>query len=87
MIGVLHVGDSKRSPFVTGFTDRGSEASFEEFLECAGGVGGRSIDPIILRDVCFSVRGLAFIEVADAAEGVVISVSKLSPRDALEEVA
>lgn len=75
-------GDSTISPFVTTVSSaRGNEASFDEFLECAGGVGGRSMEPSILLDVCFSVRGEAFMD-----DGEVISVSRLRPRDALVEV-
>lgn len=80
LMGVEQAGDSTRSPLIT--TCKGIDVSFEEFLECAGGVGGRSTLPIILLLVCFSVRGEALMD-----EGEVTSVSKLKPRDALEELA
>lgn len=87
LTGVEQVGDSTKSPF--GVTTSGvapTFASLEEFLLCAGGVGGRSMEPIILRLVCFKVLGDAFIVDAIVVElGLVTSVSKLNPLDGFDE--
>ena len=85
LMGVELVGDATKSPFVV--TTSGVVpifASFELFLLCAGGVGGRSMDPIILRLVCFSVLGLEFI--VEDREGEVTSVSRLRPREGFVEL-
>lgn len=86
LTGVEHDGDETKSPFVA--TTSGvapTLTSFELFLLCAGGVGGRSMLPIILLLVCFKVLGLEFIfeDLVDECE--VSSVSKLNPLDALVE--
>lgn len=85
LTGVEQVGDATASPFVvttSGFAP--TFASFELFLLCAGGVGGRSMDPIILRLVCFSVLGLEFI--VEDREGEVTSVSRLRPLEGFVEL-
>ena len=72
------MGDSTISPFVAGAM--GGLASFELLREWAGGVGGRSIDPIILLEACLRVRGEALID-----DGLATSVSRLNPRDVAPE--
>lgn len=88
LTGVEQVSDSTKSPFVV--TTSGvapTFASFELFLLCAGGVGGRSMEPIILRLVCLSVLGDAFIvDAVVVEEGLVTSVSKLNPLDGFVEL-
>ena len=87
LAGVEQVGDSTKSASVvttTGVTPIFS--SLEEFLLCAGGVGGKSMEPLILRLVCFNVLGDAFIVDVRVVElGLVTSVSKLSPLDGFVE--
>lgn len=86
--GVEQAGDSTKSPFVVATCGVAPTfVSFELFLLCAGGVGGRSMLPNIFLLVCFRVLGLEVeFKVDDLVdEGEVLSVSNFNPLDALAE--